>query len=80
MSEYIEDGENEDHEPDYFMEIENLKTDLWNGEQLPEESAQKLVEYMERVEGLLSELANKTGFSEDYCGGWRGYLAEEYGL
>lgn len=72
MSEYVED------EDDYMTEIYCIRERLQGGGSLDREDVDMLLNYVGRLESLVSELANKTGFADDYCGGWQGYIETEY--
>lgn len=79
MSEYIEDDGDEELEgDDYATEMWCIQNRLAGGGSLDREDVDKLLNYIFRLESLASELASKTGFADDYPGGWQGYVENEY--
>lgn len=79
MSEYIEDDGDEELEgDDYAMDIWCIQERLAGSGSLDGEDTNKLLNYIGRLESLVSELASKTGFADDYPGGWQGYVENEY--
>lgn len=78
MSDYIEDEDEELEGDDYATEMWCIQDRLAGGGSLDSEDVNKLLNYIERLESTISELASKTGFADDYPGGWQGYIEQEY--
>lgn len=76
MSDYIDDDE--EIEVDYMENIWDIKQSLAGNGSLGEDDLGVLLDYIARLESTISELASKTGFADDYCGGWQGYIETEY--
>lgn len=77
MSEYVEEDD-EEIEVDYMENILIIQESLAGNGSLGEEDVGILLDYINRLENTISELAIKTGFADDYCGGWQGYIEQEF--
>lgn len=63
---------------EYFNRINGLFNELVDEGKLRDDEINAIINYVDRLESLISELASKTDFADNYCDGWRGYIAEEY--
>lgn len=77
MTDYIEE-DTEELEVDYMENIFIIQERLAGGGSLDDEDVGTLLDYINRLENTISELASKTGFADDYCNGWQGYIEQEF--
>lgn len=63
---------------DYIQHVNGLFSELADEGKLRDDDINVILNYVDRLESLISELASKTGFADDHCGGWQAYIAEEY--
>lgn len=62
----------------YIEEVQDAISVLHGVCDADAEQADLVLDYIDRMEQLLDELSRKTGFADDYVGGWRGYIEDEY--